>query len=74
MRRGLAGAIRTVLKKVRHAIAREQRLRVPIVRFKISVQEAISGRFGLPIDPPAPEAGVPAPTPQDVKEDRTDPN
>ncbi|WP_078111908.1 DUF2254 family protein [Gordonia sp. IITR100] len=46
-------------RKLARAIGREQRYREPLMRWKIVVQEAVAGRFGVP-DTPAP---VPTPTP-----------
>lgn len=46
-------------RKTARATEREQRYREPLMRWKIVVQEAVAGRFGVP-DTPAP---IPAPTP-----------
>ncbi|WP_055476892.1 DUF2254 family protein [Gordonia sp. HS-NH1] len=46
-------------RKIARAIGREQRYREPLMRWKIVVQEAVAGRFGVP-DTLAP---VPDPTP-----------
>ncbi|MFE0751944.1 DUF2254 family protein [Gordonia sp. NPDC058843] len=51
-------------RKLARAIGREQRYREPLMRWKIVVQEAVAGRFGVP-DTPAPipaPAQVPVPT------------
>ncbi|MBJ8337566.1 DUF2254 domain-containing protein [Antrihabitans sp. YC3-6] len=39
-------------RKFAKAVAREQRLREPVIRAKIVLQEAVSGRFGVPADLP----------------------
>lgn len=49
-------------RKLARAIGREQRYREPLMRWKIVVQEAVAGRFGVP-DAPAP---VPVPPPASV--------
>ena len=49
-------------RKLARAIGREQRYREPLMRWKIVVQEAVAGRFGVP-DAPAP---VPVPLPASV--------
>ncbi|MFC8314985.1 DUF2254 family protein [Gordonia sp. NPDC057258] len=49
-------------RKLARAIGREQRYREPLMRWKIVVQEAVAGRFGVP-DAPAP---VPVPLPESV--------
>lgn len=40
--------------KMAKAVDREQRYRQPLMRWKIVVQEAVAGRFGVPDTPPAP--------------------
>lgn len=43
--------------RMARAVLREQRYRQPVVRAKIAVQEALSGRFGE-LDPPAPATAL----------------
>lgn len=45
------------------AVRREQRLREPLIRWKIVVQEALAGRFGVPDLPPDPVPEVVAAVP-----------
>jgi uncharacterized membrane protein len=49
--------------KHQKAIRRERRLREPMIRWKIVVQEALAGRFGVPDAPPASQPVVPMPAP-----------
>ncbi|MEO9221925.1 MAG: DUF2254 family protein, partial [Mycobacteriaceae bacterium] len=44
--------------KLDRAVQREQRYREPIVRWKILLQEAVAGRFGVTPDVPAPQPPV----------------
>lgn len=45
------------------SVARETRYREPLMRWKVVVQEAIAGRFGVPDDPPVLEVARPAAPP-----------
>lgn len=49
-------------RKLARAIGREQRYREPLMRWKIVVQEAVAGRFGVPENPAPVPATTPAPT------------
>ncbi|MGW6033447.1 DUF2254 family protein [Gordonia terrae] len=49
-------------RKLARAIGREQRYREPLMRWKIVVQEAVAGRFGVPETPAPIPATTPAPT------------
>ncbi|WLP92807.1 DUF2254 domain-containing protein [Gordonia sp. NB41Y] len=46
--------------KYEKAVAREVRYREPLIRWKIVVQEALAGRFGVPDKPPALPPQLPA--------------